>query len=132
MSNPTRGVLWGGRVYIREILPAAATPAAIDPSQPHPRYNAMLATYKSQLILYGGLFEDKKSEHTLDDLWVVNLDKGGPWEVVQRGGWERGNTPMAALREAETGEETKEGGEEEESGSDSDSSDSSDSSSDEE
>ncbi|KAI8819415.1 uncharacterized protein EV422DRAFT_112068 [Fimicolochytrium jonesii] len=110
---------------VAELDPAAETPAAIDPSQPHPRYNAMLATYKSQLILYGGLFEDKKSEHTLDDLWVVNLDKGGPWEVVQRGGWERGGTSMAALREAKTGEETKEGGEEEESGSDSDSSDSS-------
>ncbi|KAJ3156759.1 hypothetical protein HDU86_003525 [Geranomyces michiganensis] len=68
---------------------AEATGPVFDSSVPHPRYNAMLAVQKNQLVLFGGLFEQGKNEFTLNDLWTLNLDKNGPWECVQRGAWDR-------------------------------------------
>ncbi|KAI8922548.1 hypothetical protein DFJ77DRAFT_447030 [Powellomyces hirtus] len=73
-----------------------ATEPQFDPNLPHPRYNAMLAVQKNTLLMYGGLFERRKEEHTLDDLWSFNLDKQGPWECLQRGAWERATATAAA------------------------------------
>ncbi|TPX67680.1 hypothetical protein SpCBS45565_g03536 [Spizellomyces sp. 'palustris'] len=69
---------------------------ASEENVPHPRYNAMLTVYRNTLYLYGGLFEERKKEFTLDDMWTLNSDKGGPWETVIKGGWERGKDAQGA------------------------------------
>ncbi|KAI9011330.1 hypothetical protein BC832DRAFT_523578, partial [Gaertneriomyces semiglobifer] len=74
-----------------------------DPSIPHPRYNAMIAVHKNLLLLYGGIFEGKKEEFTLDDMWSLNVDKQGPWERLQHGSWERdkASQPLADIDDSD-------------------------------
>ncbi|KAJ3011759.1 hypothetical protein HKX48_006653 [Thoreauomyces humboldtii] len=109
------------------VMPSIGEPGGtFDPSRPHPRYNAMLAVQKNTMLLYGGLFEDRKVEHTLDDLWCINLDKQGPWECLLPGSWERSSTTTTTTEAKPVGD----GGDGEQgsdSGSDTDSSDSDDS-----
>ncbi|KAG1762617.1 galactose oxidase [Suillus placidus] len=42
---------------------------------PMPRYNAMLAVLKNTLYIYGGIFERGSREYTLDDFYLIQLDK---------------------------------------------------------
>ncbi|KAH9991852.1 galactose oxidase [Xylariaceae sp. FL0662B] len=42
---------------------------------PHPRFNAQLAVQDDILYIYGGTFEAKDREFTLDDLYAIDLDK---------------------------------------------------------
>ncbi|KZT01046.1 galactose oxidase [Laetiporus sulphureus 93-53] len=64
-------------------LPASAvrdTDTDIDPDDPEltkpmPRYNAMLAVLRNTLYLYGGIFERGSREYTLDDFYLLQLDK---------------------------------------------------------
>ena len=39
------------------------------------RYNTMLAILKNTLYVYGGIFESKEREYTLDDFYSLPLDK---------------------------------------------------------
>ncbi|EKM57740.1 uncharacterized protein PHACADRAFT_116020 [Phanerochaete carnosa HHB-10118-sp] len=42
---------------------------------PLPRYNAMLAVLRNNLFIYGGIFERGSREYTLDDFYLLQLDK---------------------------------------------------------
>ncbi|EIN11125.1 galactose oxidase [Punctularia strigosozonata HHB-11173 SS5] len=42
---------------------------------PLPRYNAMLAVLRNNLYIYGGIFESRRREYTLDDFYTIALDK---------------------------------------------------------
>ncbi|KAM5543557.1 hypothetical protein V8D89_002808 [Ganoderma adspersum] len=65
--------------------PKSAPPAPppedeIDPDDPMltvplPRYNAMLAVLRNTLYIYGGIFEKGSREYTLDDFYMLPLDK---------------------------------------------------------
>ncbi|KAI0029525.1 galactose oxidase [Vararia minispora EC-137] len=42
---------------------------------PSPRYSAMLAILRNTLYIYGGIFERGSREYTLDDFYLLQLDK---------------------------------------------------------
>ncbi|PIL23074.1 hypothetical protein GSI_14382 [Ganoderma sinense ZZ0214-1] len=60
--------------------PAPPPEDEIDPDDPMltvplPRYNAMLAVLRNTLYIYGGIFEKGSREYTLDDFYMLPLDK---------------------------------------------------------
>ncbi|KAI1815371.1 galactose oxidase [Poronia punctata] len=52
---------------------------------PSPRFNALLAVQEDTLYIYGGTFEAKDREYTLDDLYAIDLGKmDGCKEIFKR------------------------------------------------
>ncbi|KAI9168476.1 Kelch repeat-containing protein 3 [Blastocladiella emersonii ATCC 22665] len=62
----------------------AAKPAEDDAALniPRPRFNTMLGVARNALYLYGGIIDVKGNEHTLEDLWTLNLDKLDEWRCL--------------------------------------------------
>ena len=52
---------------------------------PCPRNKGSLVVIQNVLYLYGGTFEERDREVTLDDLWCINLNKLDGWTSLQKG-----------------------------------------------
>ncbi|KAI9098768.1 hypothetical protein DFS34DRAFT_649471 [Phlyctochytrium arcticum] len=90
----------------------------LEESGPHRRYNAMLTICRGSLYLYGGLFEDRKKEFTLDDLWTLNPDKSEAWDCVIPGSWEGKKSRSSAQNGEEPAVDAESDSEQSESDSD--------------
>lgn len=55
---------------------------------PLTRYNTMLAILKNTLYVYGGIFESKDREYTLDDFYSLPLDKLDRFVCLKKSGLE--------------------------------------------
>ncbi|KAJ7774810.1 galactose oxidase [Mycena metata] len=74
---------------------APATPQTpvleVDPDDPllttpMPRYNAMVAVLRNTLYIYGGIYERGKREYTLDDFYLIQLDKMERYTCLKESG----------------------------------------------
>ena len=80
----------GGSKGVQELLYSPALIKGASQAKivhPCPRIKASMVVLDNVLWLYGGSFEDKDIEITLDDLWCINLNKLDGWTLVERGTW---------------------------------------------
>lgn len=104
--------------------PAPAKPAPApgidedDPelSRPLVRFNVMLAIQRNTLYLYGGIHETSDREYTLDDFYILQLDKLERWVRLRE-------CKIEGLEWNESDDEEEDSDDDDESGSDSDSED---------
>ena len=93
----------GGKVNELLYSPAVVKGVGGKVVHPCPRSKASLVVLDNVLWLYGGSFEEKDREVTLDDLWTINLNKLDGWNCVSKG------TFVLSLAESSIEDEDMEG-----------------------
>lgn len=100
--------------------PTTTTTPQLDPDAPPPRFSAHLAVQRNHLYLFGGIQErstdDGDLEFSLDDMWVVNLDKADGWRCLKRWDDEGAKEGWVGEREDEDDGEEDDGEDKEEDG----------------
>ena len=99
--------------------PPPPAPPAIDDddpelSRPLVRFNVMLAIQRNTLYLYGGIHETSDREYTLDDFYILQLDKLERWVRMRE-------CKIEGLEWNESDEEDEEDSDDDDDDSDSDS-----------
>ncbi|KAJ7046766.1 galactose oxidase [Mycena alexandri] len=78
--------------YMENVPATPQTPIVeVDPDDPLlttpiPRYNASLAILRNTLYIYGGIYERGKREYTLDDFYLIQLDKMERYTCLKESG----------------------------------------------
>ncbi|KAI8915871.1 hypothetical protein EDD86DRAFT_174584, partial [Gorgonomyces haynaldii] len=85
---------------------------------PGPRFNCMMQVSRNVLYLYGGVYEQKDKEITLNDFWALNLDKINEWQQLmiddQANSWEGEVSDDDSSEESESEQESESESESEE------------------